>query len=209
MSPRAPLRMRERGGLALLLALTLAACALERPVSAIPVEYDFGPAPAYIRTNPSIAGIVLLAPVRAPAWLDTDGIVYRLLYEDAGKPQSYSMSRWAAEPAALIADRLRSRLATVTQGVVAPGFGARSDYTLRIELEDFSQQFKAPGQSGVLLRARASLLSSEGRVLLAQRAFEVGRPAEPNASGAVKALTEATEAFLDEVVTWVAENAKK
>jgi cholesterol transport system auxiliary component len=152
---------------------------------------------------------VLVAPVRAPVWLDTGGIVYRLLYEDAGKPQSYSMSRWAAEPASLIADRLRSRLAAVTRGVVSPAFGARSDYTLRIELEDFSQQFKAPGQSAVLLRARASLLESEGRVLLAQRAFEVERAAQPNAPGAVKALAEATDAFLDELLKWIAVNAKK
>jgi cholesterol transport system auxiliary component len=119
------------------------------------------------------------------------------------------MSRWAAEPASLIADRLRSRLAAVSRGAVSPAFGARSDYTLRIELEDFSQQFKAPGQSTVLLRARASLLNSEGRVLIAQRAFEVERPAQPDAPGAVKALTEATGAFLDELVKWITENAKK
>lgn len=193
----------------IVLVLALTACSIERPVSAIPAEYDFGPPPAHARTNPSIAGIVLVAPVRAPVWLDTGGIVYRLLYEDAGKPQSYSMSRWAAEPASLIADRLRSRLAAVTRGVVSPAFGARSDYTLRIELEDFSQQFKAPGQSAVLLRARASLLESEGRVLLAQGAFEVERAAQPNAPGAVKALAEATDAFLDELLKWIAENAKK
>ncbi len=209
MSLRTLLTTRACVSAALLLALALTACSIERPVSANPAEYDFGPPPAHARTNPPIAGIVLVAPVRAPVWLDTNSIVYRLLYQDAGKPQSYSMSRWAAEPASLIADRLRSRLAAVSQGVVSHAFGARSDYTLRIEIEDFSQQFKAPGQSTVLLRARASLLKSEGRVLIAQRAFEVERPAQPDAPGAVKALTEATGAFLDELVKWITDNAKK
>jgi cholesterol transport system auxiliary component len=152
---------------------------------------------------------VLIAPVRAPAGLDDTGIVYRLLYEDATRTHSYGMSKWAAEPASLVTDRLRSRFAAFARGVVAPGFSARSDYTLRVELEDFSQHFEAPSQSRALVRARATLLDSEGRKLLAQRVFEVARPAAPSAPGAVKALTEATDIFLEDVAKWAAENAKK
>ena len=191
------------------LALGLTACSFERPTSDLPTTYDFGPPTAYKRSNPALAGTVLVAPVRAPAWLDDTGIVYRLLHEDALRTHSYGMSKWAAEPASLVTDRLRSRFAALAQGVVAPGFGAHSDYTLRVELEDFSQQFDAPSQSRALLRARATLLDSEGRKLLAQRFFEVERPAAPNAPGAVKALTEATDVFLEDVVKWAAEYAKK
>ena len=161
------------------------------------------------RSNPALAGTVLIAPVRAPAWLDDTGIVYRLLYEDALRTHSYATSKWGAEPVSLLTDRLRSRFASLAQGVVAPGFSARSDYTLRVELEDFSQHFDEPSQSRVLVRARATLLDSEGRKLLAQRVFEVERPAAPNAPGAVKALTEATAVFLEDVASWAAENAKK
>ena len=195
--------------LALAASLGIAACAFETPVSAVPTSYDLGPGRIYARSNPAIAGTVLVASIRAPAWLEDDAIAYRLVYEDAARTQAYAMSRWAAEPAALITDRLRSRLAAVAQGVVTPAYAVRSDYTLRIELEDFSQHFGAPGESRALLRARATLLSSERRVVLAQRVFDVERAAAPNAQGAVKALTEAADAFLEDVVKWTVENARK
>jgi cholesterol transport system auxiliary component len=151
----------------------------------------------------------LIAPVRSPAWLDDGGIVYRLLYEDAARTHAYAMSKWSAEPGALLTDRLRSRFAALAHGIVAPGFNVGSDYALRVELEDFSQHFDAPSQSRARVRARATLLDTAGRKLLAQRVFEIERPAAPNATGAVKGLTEATDALLEEVAIWAAENARK
>jgi cholesterol transport system auxiliary component len=174
----------------------------------VPTSYDFGPTPAYAHANPGIPGTILVPSVQAPDWLDDTGIVYRLLYEDPSRTHVYALNRWASEPAALITDRLRARLAAVSKGVVAPGFSARSDYTLRVELEDFSQTFKAPSESEIQLRARASLLDTENRKLLAQRVFELDRPAEPNAPGAVKALTAATDTLLEDLVKWMSENTK-
>jgi cholesterol transport system auxiliary component len=200
--------MRMRLLFAFALALLTAACTFEAPVSAVPTQYDLGPPQGYARSNPAIAGTLLVSPVRAPAWLDDTGIAYRLVYEDPGRTQIYAMSRWAAEPSALMTDRLRSRLAAVAGSVVAPGFSARADYTLRVELEDFSQHFAAASQSRVVLRARATLLATEARRVLAQRVFEVERPAAPNAPGAVKALAEAADAFMAELVKWTAEHAK-
>ena len=190
-------------------ALLLAGCTIDRRDSTGPTAYDFGPAPAYKRSNPALPGTVLIAPVRSPAWLDDAGIVYRLLYEDATRTHSYAMSKWSAEPGALVTDRLRSRFAALAQGVVAPGFNAGSDYTLRVELEDFSQHFDAPSQSRARVRARATLLDTAGRKFLAQRVFEIERPASPNATGAVKALTDATDAILEELAKWAVENARK
>ena len=118
------------------------------------------------------------------------------------------MSAWSASPAALITDRIYSRFAAASQGAVGPGFSAQSDYTVRLELEDFSQHFTAQNESRVFLKARASLLSSVERRLLAQRQFEFTRPAEPNAPGAVKSLTEAVDAFTDELVRWTADNVR-
>jgi cholesterol transport system auxiliary component len=189
------------------LALTLASCSFERPVSDVPTSYDFGPPASYTRTNPALPGTLLIAPVRAAPPLDDTGIVYRLLYQDGARPAVYAMSRWAAEPAVLMTDRLGSRFAAVAGAVVTPGYSARSDHTLRVELEDFSQHFQAPGTSRVVLRARATLLGS--RRPLAQRVFELERSAPSNAPGAVKALTEAADAFVEELVTWTVESAKK
>ena len=197
-----------RAAFAGMLMLALSACTLERPESFVPTSYDFGPPPAYARSNPSIPGTVLIPPVRAPAWLDDTGIVYRLLHDEPSRNRIYAMSRWATEPAALVTDRLRARIAAAAQGVVAPGFSVRSDYTLRVELDDFSQHFTAPSQSRIQLRARATLLDTDGRRLIAQRVFDIDRAAQPNAPGGVKALTEATDAFLEELARWVAENTK-
>jgi cholesterol transport system auxiliary component len=197
-----------RSGLVAALLVALAACSLTGREPSAPTTYDFGPQPAYGKSNPPIPGALLIPPVISPAWLDEADIVYRLLYEDSQRPQAYARSRWAADPASLLTDRLRSRFAAVSGGVVTPGYSAHSDYTLRVEIEDFSQRFDAPGQSRGSLRARVTLLGSQDRKLVAQRVFDLERPAAPNAAGAVKALTEATDAFLEEVVNWTVQTAR-
>lgn len=200
----------SRTGFAALLALAFAACTLPlpKPQPVVTTAYDFGPQPESARSNPAIKGTLLVPSVSAPSWLDEPGIVYRLLYEEKARPRVYAMSRWASSPAELMTERLRSRFAGVAQAVITPGYSAREDYTLRTELEDFSQTFEAPDRSTVTLRARATLVSGHNRALLAQREFRIERPAEPNAPGAVKALTEATDAFMEELVKWTAENAR-
>jgi cholesterol transport system auxiliary component len=195
-------RASKRAFLACVTLAWLASCAFERPESATATVYDFGPQLQYARANPAISGSLLIPAVRAPEWLDGTAMVYRLLYQDSARPRVYSLSRWAAEPALLVTDRLRSRFATVAGAVVAPGYGVRSDYTLRVELEDFVQSFDAPAASRATLRARATLSDTAGRKLLGQRTFEIDRPAAPNAAGGVKALTEATERFVEELVAW-------
>jgi cholesterol transport system auxiliary component len=197
-----------RGVLGFVSAAILVSCSIEGPPSLTSTSYDLGPPPAYSKSNPAIDGTLLIPPVRAPAWLDETDIVYRLLYEDSSRPQSYAMSRWAAEPASLLTDRIRGRFAAASGGIVMPGYSAGSDYTLRVELDDFSQRFDAPHQSRGMLLARASLLSTRDRKLLAQREFNIERPSAPNAPGAVKALTEATDAFLEDLVKWTAQNAR-
>jgi cholesterol transport system auxiliary component len=202
MPVRATYRSLSRLGAACAFAAVAAACTLPTGSKAPTATFDLGPQPSYTRSNPPIRGALLVPPVHAPSWLDEPEIVYRLMYADSARPQTYALSRWTAEPASLITDRLRSRFAAVTEGVLTPGYSAVSDYTLRVELEDFSQRFDAPGQSRAMLRARATLLANNERTLLAQRVFELERPAAPNAQGAVKALAEATDAFLEELVKW-------
>jgi cholesterol transport system auxiliary component len=186
----------------------LGSCTLQRPVSDVPTVYDLGPPPSYAKSNPAIPATVLVTRVRAPSWLDESGIVYRLLYEDSSRPRVYAMSQWSAPPAALITDRIYSRFVAASQGAVSPAFSAQSDFTVRLELEDFSQHFTTASESRISLKARASLLSSSERRLLAQREFELTRPAAPNAAGAVNGLTSAVDAFTEELVRWTAENVR-
>ena len=189
-------------------AALLASCAFQSPASAVAASYDLGPPPAYPKANPVINATLLIPPVKAPAWLDEAEIMYRLLYDERSQPRAYSRSRWAADPASLVTDRVRSRFAAAAEGVVAPGYGATSDLTLRIEIDDFSQRFDAPQQSRATLLARASLLSTRDRKLLAQREFNIERPSLPNAQGAVQALSEATNAFVEDLVAWTSRYAR-
>jgi cholesterol transport system auxiliary component len=193
---------------ATLMIATLVSCGFDRPSSVAPRNYDLGPPPRYSRANPAIAGTVLIPTARAPAWLDEPGIAYRLLYEERDQPRTYAMSRWAADPAALLTERIRSRFAAVSGGVVTPVDTSSADYTLRVDLDDFSQRFDAPSHSRATLIARASLLSTRDRKLVAQRTFAIEREAAPDAAGAVRALTEASGEFVEELVKWAIDSAR-
>lgn len=192
-----------------LAATALGACALGPQAKDQPASYDLGPARSQAAAGPAIAATLLVPEIAAPAWLDGTGIVYRLAYEDASRPQTYALSRWSAPPAALLAHRLRSRFAYAVRGVVTGAHGARADYALRVELEDFSQSFDAPDRSRVMLRARASLVDVAGRALAAQRAFAIERPApSADARGAVAALGEASDELIEQLLRWAGEGVK-
>jgi cholesterol transport system auxiliary component len=194
--------------MAVMLIALLGACSLGPQIKEQPAGYDLGPLKSYPRENPGIAAALLLPDISAPAWLDNQGIVYRLNYQDAAQPRIYANSRWAASPALLMSQRLRNRFAAATSGVVTSGNGARADYALRIDLEDFSQAFDAENQSRVSIRVRASLVNIAGRALIAQRTFTLERPAAPNAEGAVKALGAASDAMMDSLLEWTAQSLK-
>jgi cholesterol transport system auxiliary component len=194
--------------MAVMLIALLGACSLGPQIKEQPAGYDLGPLKSYPRENPGIAAALLLPDISAPAWLDNQGIVYRLNYQDAAQPRIYANSRWAASPALLMSQRLRNRFAAATSGVVTSGNGARADYALRIDLEDFSQAFDAENRSRVSIRMRASLVNIAGRALIAQRTFTLERPAAPNAEGAVKALGAASDAMMDSLLEWTAQSLK-
>jgi len=185
------------------LATAVAAGCSLGPQSRQTDSYDLGPPRAQAAGGPAIAATLLLPDVSAPTWLDGNGIVYRLSYDNNARPQAYANSRWVAPPAALLTQRLRSRLAAGAGGIVTSGDGARADYALRVELEDFSQSFSDANASRVVLRARASLVRLADRLLVAQRVFSVERPAPtPDARGAVSALGEASDEVVENLVEW-------
>src|SRR5262249_11096585 len=153
--------------------------------------------------------ILVVPEISAPSWLSGNGIVYRLNYENASRSQYYALSRWTAPPSALLTQRMRTRLATAANGIVTSPDGVRADYLLRVELEDFSQSFDTPAASRVALRARASLVDLANRNLIAQRAFAVEQDTPtPDAPGAVRALSAASEEFVESLLNWTQERLK-
>ena len=109
----------------------------------------------------------------------------------------------------MLTERVRARFAGASRGVVTAQDGAKADYALRIELEDFSQQFESAQASKGAARLRASLIDQNTRALHAQRTFSAERPAAPNAAGAAQALAAASDAVIEELVAWAVQNIKQ
>ena len=135
-------------------------------------------------------------------------IYYRLAYRDPTRPQAYALSHWVMSPAALLGQRLRASIARAsTAGVFVPADGVRAAYTLRLELEEFSQVFDAADRSRAVLRLRASLIGQ--RNIVAQQGFNLEHAAAtPNAEGGVRALIAASDAAGEKLVDWLAANMK-
>ncbi|MDI1244217.1 MAG: ABC-type transport auxiliary lipoprotein family protein [Rhodoferax sp.] len=189
--------------------LLLSGCAAPRPAAMVKV-YDFGPAPMQTTAMgalPSRAVVALFEPQVSPA-LESSAVLYRLAYADTQELKPYALTRWSMPPAQLISQRLRQLLGE-QRAVVAPGEAA-AQFNLRLVLEEFSQVFDSLAQSHGLLRLRATLSQRMGgsEVLLAQRSFVVQQPAPtPDALGAVRALTAASDQTVGQVSAWLAQVA--
>lgn len=194
---------------ALLLSLAvLAACAIPQARDGI-ASYDFGLPRSDKEANPRLQHDLVVAALTAPAWMDNTGIYYRLAYQDATRPRAYAQSRWVMPPAALLGQSLRARIARANKAAVfTPADGVRADYTLRLELEEFSQVFDAADKSRAVLRLRASLIRNHG--VAAQQGFSIERAsATPDAEGGVRALIAASDEAGNGLIDWLAVNMKK
>jgi cholesterol transport system auxiliary component len=192
-------------------AVFAAGCAATRAHTPASV-YDFGLG----RSSAPAAGAAsrlaeistkLLVTATSPAWLDNPAIQYRLAYHDPGQAYFYANSRWASPPAALLAQRIKRQIASAGgSAVISSGDGVRADYALRLDLEEFTQVFDAPGESRVIVALRASLIEPGTRILLAQRSFSMEQAArEANAAGAVAGLTEASDRLIANLIDWLAQ----
>jgi cholesterol transport system auxiliary component len=195
----------SRTALLLLLAL-LYGCALGPQPREGMANYDFGLSRSDKVANPRLHQDLVVADVSAPAWMDNSNIYYRLAYQDATRPRAYALSHWVMSPAALLGQRLRADIARASKaGVFAPADGVHADYTLRLDLEEFSQVFDTAGSSHAELRLRAVLLHK--RDVVAQRQFDIEHAAAtPNAEGGVRALIAASDAAGAKLVDWLAAN---
>ena len=197
--------MKRRIFLSQSLLLGLSACSLGRSSDVGLAHYDLGiePTPGIsARLSRSLA----LDEVSASAWLQTQGILYRLAYRDPAQLHAYSRSRWTASPATLLTQRLRLALSgSAERGITMAADGVPSEHLLRAELDAFEQVVQSHTSSHALVRVRASLIDATARSLRAQCSFSVERPC-PNvdAEGAVHALRNATDGLIAEMIEWLA-----
>ena len=181
--------------LVFLSCFALSACftAGKRGGDASPAIYDLGP-PAARQAAPGLPPLAV--EIRAPYWLDSLAIHYRLAYAEPGRLRDYAQARWAAPPATLMQQRLAQQL-----GLTPVGQGGTS-CLLRIELDEFAQVFPAPQESRGELQARL-VLFDRSRNRLAEQAVKIGKPAPSQDSrGGLAALAAAVEQLGRDIGRW-------
>lgn len=168
--------------------------------------YDLGPLPAQEAGAPAVA-VSVADPVPA-AWLDTQMMYYRLDYADRQAPQTYAHNRWAMQPAQLVGQRIKARIAAAG-GVAAPAAQSATNLpTLHVELDEFTHEFASPDKSHGRVALRASLFA--GRTLLAQKSFTATAPApQHDAAGGARALAVATDTVVGELIDWLSRAPRK
>lgn len=189
------------------LGMLLNGCSIGPAARESMVNYDLGPQRVPAQSANRSGMTLMVPPAVSPAWLDSPGIVYRLAYQDAARPQTYAQSRWVDTPAALLTQRVRSRFAAAGP-VVGSGDGARADFALQIEIEDFSQSFSTAERSQVSIRIRATLVNLANRTLHAQRTFSLEQAAGADAEGAARGLAQTADAVIESLLEWTLQGLK-
>lgn len=181
--------------------LLVAGCTTLRPDAAS--MYDLG-APRIQANAQSLPALppVSIAEIHVPAWLDSTMMFFRLNYANGQQPRPYAQARWTMTPAQLLSLHLKSRIAHSGGVALSAADGASGVPMLRIEADDFTQNFDAPGKSHGSVTLRASVF--KGRTLVAQKTFHKQSPApSPDAAGGASALAAASEAAIADLIIWL------
>lgn len=201
--------MTRRSAAVLLVCIALAGCAAPSSSSTVSrTDYTLGE----MEDLPPLAGApepatLRVARVDAPVHLNSSHIYYRLTYADRSRIASYSRSAWIAPPPVL--GRLIQE-ALAQQGgwraVIGAENPARADYTLRLHLMAFRQDFSAREESHALMRLHASLVQDASGEIRGTRLFTFREPAAtPDAPGGVDALGRASRACVVAIAEWLVE----
>lgn len=178
----------------------LTGCSLPQ-IAAAPTQYDLGPLSGKIADTQSLAPISMIE-VQAPLSMSGQQMYYRLLYANENQARPYAQNRWNAAPALMLDLRMRRAIAAAGAAVV-PADGMTALPVLRVELEDFTQNFTSPAASTAQVVLRATVY--KGRGLLAQTAISRSAPAaSADAAGGAAAFTVASDAAIADMVNWLA-----
>ncbi|WP_116812184.1 ABC-type transport auxiliary lipoprotein family protein [Steroidobacter cummioxidans] len=191
--------------------LTSAGCSFLGSKEDPKASFDFGSLGAEVsqpHSSDSPAARVVIADIKAPAWIDSPSMYYRLAYRNAAQPIPYARSQWVMSPADLLTQRLRSTVeASIAGDVHRAAAGTPEFLTLRSELVDFEQVFDEPDRSRGVLRLRATL-SGDG--VWAQRTFTIEKPApKADAAGGVTALIQCADELAAQLDAWVSANRRQ
>jgi cholesterol transport system auxiliary component len=191
--------------LAAALALTVSGCASQKGQPT--TQFDFGPAaPAQARTPAGLApgplGSVVVTDVTGSSALDNERMFYRLTYADPLQARTYANSRWTANPLQLLTQRFKTRLAQAGARVLSETDASIGIPLLRIDVDEFVQDFGGVSQSTGIVAVRASVF--QGHTLVDQRSFRQAVPAtSADAAGGARALAASTDAIAADIVTWL------
>lgn len=190
--------------------LLLAGCASASKQAPFPKHYALAaPAPAaaqHAAQAPQHRATLRVARIVVPAWLEGDGLYYRLAYRGDDRVAAYANSDWVAPPAGMLESLIRNDLAGggTWRIVVGPGSPAQTDFSLHIRLDDFSQVFTSPGKSHGVLDATATLVDTRTETAMTQKRFHIQADAPTaNAAGGVKALGDASRQFATRLQQWL------
>jgi cholesterol transport system auxiliary component len=177
--------------------MLLAGCA-GNPAAISDIRYDLGP-PAQVASAGPLPAVKVL-DVTAPEMLGSDKVIYRLSYADAQRTAAYANSHWTMPPAMLLTQRLRGALSS--RGTVLTGGDGVHAPVLKVELDEFEQDFDGQTQSHGAVTARATL-SFQGKVL-GQHTFVARAPAStPDAAGGTRALAAASDDLVAQISAWL------
>jgi len=200
----------------IILAVTIAAAALAGCASKgpQPTAFDFGPmgvplpaasmAPAGTDgVRPLAMPAIVVADVSGPASLDSQRMFYRLMYADARQSRPYAYNTWAVTPLQLMSQRVKARIAQAGVKVVSTTDAAGGLPLLRLEADEFSQNFDSATQSSASITLRASVFRNHK--LVDQRTFSrAARAPSADAAGGASALAESTDGIAADILAWLA-----
>jgi len=170
--------------------------------------FDFGALPKSVGTATAcVLPPVQVADISSPAALDSNLIVYRLLYASDIQSHAYANHRWSMTPAQLLGLRIKSRLAASQVQLIDAGVANPHGWQLRMELIDFSQAFSDASHSTAQLALRASLLRNNS--LIAQTTLMQQAAAETaDAPGGALAMRNASDALITDLNDWLCKQSR-
>jgi cholesterol transport system auxiliary component len=173
-----------------------------------PTSYDFGPLSAPADSSsaaPAAASFpaLVIADVTGPASLDSNRMFYRLMYADATQSRPYAYNNWSVTPLQLLSQRMKARFAQSGVKVLNTTDAAGGLPLLRLEADEFAQNFDSAKTSSASVSLRASVFRNHK--LIDQHTFSRKAPADSaDASGGARALAAASDAIAADILAWLA-----